>query len=116
AFTDDSVSAIRSQASRPGAHGRSRAIPATAVAALMLLNLPALAQQDADNETETVDGLMWSLVTNGESVPWNPANEFCETLEHAGFVDWRLPTLQELETLHDASAENGMRAPFAIDD
>jgi hypothetical protein len=69
-----------------------------------------------DFESAAVDRGDAGLVTNGESVPWNAANEYCETLEHAGFDDWRLPTLLELESLHDPSEESGLRAPFDLGD
>src|SRR5690606_17622430 len=97
---------------------RSSALPSAAllVAAAALLGGPTQAQQEAARRVEEVGGLMWALVTNGESVPWSAANEYCDTLEHAGFDDWRLPTLRELESLHDPSADSGLRAPFVLGD
>ena len=86
------------------------------VAGSALLGAPAHAQQAAARAVAEVGGLMWALVTNGESVPWSTANEYCDTLEHAGFADWRLPTLPELESLHDPSAESGWRLPFDLGD
>jgi hypothetical protein len=76
------------------------------------------AQQSADSSADTaaVGDLLWRIGTNGEYVPWNQANAYCETLEHAGFDDWRLPTLAELEAIHDPSADSGLRAPLEIDD
>jgi hypothetical protein len=67
-------------------------------------------------DTALVDDLLWRIGTNGENVPWNQAEAYCATLEHAGFDDWRLPTLAELEAIHDPSADTGLRAPLEIDD
>jgi hypothetical protein len=86
------------------------------IAAAALLAAPTHAQQERVDGVEEVAGLTWALATNGESVPWNAANEYCETLEHAGFDDWRLPTLLELESLHDPSQESGLRSPFDLGD
>jgi hypothetical protein len=72
--------------------------------------------QDDTRETIVVDGKMWSLVTSAEPLPWTEANAFCETLDLEGHSDWRLPSLLELEALHDPSAESGLPAPIELDD
>jgi hypothetical protein len=95
---------------------RARRAIALLAGAAALLGAPAHAQQQARNAVAEVGELMWALVTNGESVPWTAAKEYCDTLEHAGFGDWRLPTLPELESLHDPSVESGLRAPFNLGD
>ena len=46
------------------------------------------------------DGLMWPIRDNGVDVDWKQAGAYCEELEFAGLTDWRLPTIEELETLH----------------
>lgn len=48
---------------------------------------------------------MWSGRSNGEDVVWSEASAYCATLELDGYGDWRLPTLFELETLHDPDNE-----------
>ena len=48
-----------------------------------------------DNET----GLIWEQADNGARIPWLEAVQYCEDLILAGYVDWRLPTLQELSEL-----------------
>jgi hypothetical protein len=72
--------------------------------------------QDEPDDVVVIDGTMWSLVTGSEPTPWNEANEFCETLQAGGYSDWRLPTLFELEALHDETADDSVRGPFALDD
>lgn len=44
--------------------------------------------------------LMWARRDGGVDVTWKAASAFCERSTLAGFEDWRLPTLTELETLH----------------
>jgi len=73
------------------------------------------AQNDSPDDIVVIDDLMWSLETGGVS-RWREANEFCETLATGGFTDWRLPTLFELETLHDPDAPSSIRGPFELED
>jgi hypothetical protein len=74
---------------------------------VMMMSPHANAQEDdAAEETAVIDGLMWTVRGNGEDVPWEPAEEYCETLELAGYSDWRLPTLPEAESVYDPSAED----------
>lgn len=72
---------------------------------------------EADPTVE-IDGLEWALETNGENIKWPEAVAYCEDLELAGQRDWRLPSLEELESLHDPDAARGedIRSPFSIDD
>ncbi len=42
---------------------------------------------------------MWPSRDNGVDVEWQEAIGFCDSLEHGGWHDWRLPTLDELESL-----------------
>ena len=74
-----------------------------------------MAQEAAFDNAVVVDGMMWSNESSAP-VPWNQADEFCETLETEGFTDWRLPTLFELEALHDPEAHGGIRISFELED
>jgi len=80
--------------------------------------LPAETPADAGSTRQTIvlDGLEWALSTNGADLPWPEAVAYCEALELAGHVDWRLPSLGELERLHAPAAAGGegIREPFAI--
>lgn len=91
-----------------------------ALAALAGLDMtePVLAQEGSEpsREVALVENLLWQVGTNGENVPWDEAHEYCETLELAGFDDWRLPTLVELESLHDPSSDSGAHAAIELDD
>ena len=74
-------------------------------------NLPANANTEKKNKytdhsngtvTDNSSGLMWQTA---ESIPktWQQALTYAQTLELAGFDDWRLPTIKELATLIDTS-------------
>jgi hypothetical protein len=53
-------------------------------------------------------GLMWAGKDNGENVNWHRAMTYCRDLRLAGYSDWRLPTIDELQGIYDAS---GFAAP-----
>jgi len=44
-------------------------------------------------------GLMWAAKDNGRDVIWSRAMKYCRNLQLAGYSDWRLSTIDELESL-----------------
>lgn len=75
------------------------------LAALSLLPVvPALAGDFTDHGdstvTDNVTGLMWQRTEGGQKA-WEDALVYCETLDLAGYDDWRLPNIKELESLTD---------------
>ena len=54
--------------------------------------------------TDPATGLMWTGKDNGSDVDWNQADAYCSNLQLAGYSGWRLPTIEELEGIYDASA------------
>src|ERR1700677_3913842 len=50
-------------------------------------------------------GLMWAGKDNGKDVSWKNALKYCRDLRLAGYSDWRLATLAELEGIYDKSAD-----------
>lgn len=97
--------------------GNRRPVFAALLAAAFAVGGPVSAEPE-DDAVAVIDGLMWTVVGNGENVPWSEADEYCETLEIAGFDDWRLPTLVELETLYDPASETRvpLRNPIELND
>lgn len=57
-----------------------------------------------DNEngtvTDTVTGLMWQQGYSGKR-SWQEALAYCEGCTEAGYADWRLPNIRELESIVD---------------
>ncbi len=66
--------------------------------------------------TDPETNLMWTIQDNGKHIDWHQANQYAEQLRLAGYSDWRLPTIDELETLHDPknSRSNKIRKPFRL--
>jgi hypothetical protein len=53
-------------------------------------------------------GLMWEGKDNGNDITWGKAIKYCSNLRLAGYSDWRLPTVDELEGIYDG---RGFDAP-----
>ncbi|MGA3133802.1 MAG: DUF1566 domain-containing protein [Terracidiphilus sp.] len=51
-------------------------------------------------------GLMWAWRDNGADINWHKATKYCDDLRLAGFSNWRLATLDELQGIYDKSAES----------
>jgi hypothetical protein len=77
----------------------------------------AVAGEPGSDGTVTIDGLQWTLQTNGSDIRWPDAVDHCERLALAGHTDWRLPTMAELESLYDpdAAGGQGIRSPITMD-
>lgn len=58
--------------------------------------------------------LLWSAKDNGRDVDWRRAHDHCTQLELAGFSDWRLPILGELEDIMDPLSSGGYSTPAEI--
>ncbi len=58
------------------------------------LNIPTFINNNNGTITDTVTGLMWQAVDGGEMKIEN-ALVYCDTLNLAGYTNWRLPTAQE---------------------
>jgi len=61
-----------------------------------------------ENETvfDTQTKLMWAAKDNGSNINWQDAKSYCENYRGGGYVDWRMPTLDELAGLYDESITN----------
>jgi len=51
--------------------------------------------------------LMWARKDNGKDVNWQKAMKYCSDLRFAGYSDWRLATIHELQGIYD---RDGARA------
>ncbi len=57
-----------------------------------------------DTWTDPSTGLMWAGRDNGKDVNWHKAMHYCRDLRLAGYSDWRLPGLADLERIYDKTA------------
>jgi Protein of unknown function (DUF1566) len=71
----------------------------------------APSDQEASHKTQArgfwmdpATGLMWAAKDNGKDVSWKNAIKYCRDLRLAGYSDWRLATLSELEEIYDKTA------------
>jgi len=46
-------------------------------------------------------GLMWQKSDDGKARDWEKSIEYCENLELAGYDDWHLPNIKELQSIVD---------------
>lgn len=51
--------------------------------------------------TDKATGLMWTQSDNGVGVDWQTALEYAESSTFAGYDDWRLPNVKELQSIAD---------------
>ena len=63
-----------------------------------------------DNKT----GLLWTKTDNGTSLDWMQASSYCWNLNLANLSGWRLPTIEELETIYDPSIMLSHRRPMKM--
>jgi hypothetical protein len=69
------------------------------------MNTGILMDNDDHTVTDTATGLMWQQLEavdeQGEvrKMTWEKGLNYCETLELAGFDDWRLPNSKELQSI-----------------
>jgi hypothetical protein len=63
----------------------------------------AWAQADTWSDPDT--GLMWAGKDNGSDANWAQAKEYCQKLALAGYSDWRVPTIWELEHISFKSSK-----------
>ena len=95
--------------------GRGRVVAIAAAVLLgVLLGVRLIGPRKADADPVTPvkstltwsdpqTGLEWMGRDNGATVTRAQAVEYCRGLRYAGYTDWRLPSIDELQTLYDPS-------------
>ena len=56
-------------------------------------------------------GILWAAEDNGRDIDWFRAAGYCNRLELAGFEDWTLPSLEDLESLLRPMAKGNYNLP-----
>jgi len=57
---------------------------------------------------------IWATRDNGRDIDWVSAFDYCENLSLAGFEDWRLPTLEELQSIMKPMSNRQYATPEEI--
>jgi hypothetical protein len=65
--------------------------------------------------TDIATGLMWQQDDSGEGLDWEESLGYCEVLDTAGYDDWRLPNVKELQSIVDYSLSPDTSGSAAID-
>jgi len=64
--------------------------------------------QEAQVWVDPSTGLMWAARDNGRDITWGKAMKYCRNLVLAGYSDWRMPSIDELQGIYD---DSGFTAP-----
>jgi hypothetical protein len=64
--------------------------------------------------TDNATGLMWMQADNGEGILWKDALSYAENLDYAGYSDWRLPDVKELQSIVDYTRSPSTTSSAAI--
>ncbi len=56
--------------------------------------------------TDNLTGLIWQKIVYSDSITWEQALTYADTLTLNGNTDWRLPNIKELESISDESLIN----------
>jgi hypothetical protein len=69
------------------------------------INSPSYTDNGNGTVTDEITGLMWQKTDGGE-MTFSAAKSFCESLDLAGYIDWRLPTGFELFSINSYDKVN----------
>jgi hypothetical protein len=74
-----------------------------------------LTDNSDDTITDNATGLMWAQNDSGTGLKWADALAYCENLTAAGYDDWRLPSVKELQSIVDYTRSPDTTGSAAID-
>lgn len=65
--------------------------------------------------TDRTTGLVWQKVEPAQTMSWEQALTYADSLSLAGKTNWRLPNIKELQSLNDPSVTKpSVRSPFVL--
>ena len=65
--------------------------------------------QNKEYWTDPATRLIWAAADNGSGISLNQAKRYCSELALGGFHDWRLPAIDELQSLFGGPANDNGR-------
>jgi hypothetical protein len=66
---------------------------------------PSTAPQARDYWIDPATNLIWAAKDSGKDTSWKGAVKYCHGIDLAGFKDWRLANLDELQRIYDKALE-----------
>jgi hypothetical protein len=84
---------------------------------LFLLPLILAANTDSGFWVDNSTRLMWTAADNGAGLSWSQASRYCRELRTGGFSDWKLPAIDDLQTLFERAPSSGgyhIRGPIKL--
>ena len=103
AYFDDPLSAWQIRFMYGDIYHKDRSESNYACAVRGAQNSSSLVDNGDGTVTDTATGLMWQQ-DESDAMTWEAALTYCEDLELAGHDDWRLPNVNELQTVIDYNA------------
>ncbi len=79
-------------------------VPSAKPQAVQQKDAPDQKKGSPESWVDLATGLMWAGKDNGRDVNWGEAKKYCRNLRLGGYADWRLATIEELEAIHDKTA------------
>jgi len=73
------------------------------------------AQDGADVWKDDATGLTWPLKDNGMPITPAEGRSYCDSLKTGGILDWRLPTIDEVEAIYDSKEKKQFRIKGPIE-
>ncbi len=94
---------------KPESSSPAASPPSTEAASNSRSNVASAGQEDQSGLTwvDRATGLMWTKRSTGGNLNWSQARNYCSSSQLAGYSDWRLPSVDELQTLSGTSEARG---------
>ena len=73
-----------------------------------------MGQEEASVWKDDATGLTWAAKDNGMPITPNEGASYCDALKTDGISDWRLPTIDEIETLYDSKEKKQYRTKGTV--
>jgi len=71
-----------------------------------------IAKEKRETFTDPATGLIWQDTSHQKRRNWSNSITYCENIEYAGYSDWRLPTIKELESILDTNKDPNIISGF----
>lgn len=75
----------------------------------------AIGQDGAGIWKDEATGLTWAVKDNGMPISPSEGRSYCNSLKTGDIMDWRLPTIDEIETIYDSKEKKQYRSKGTIE-